>query len=67
MIHEEIKQTWCTLKHYWRLFLKSHTVLNTNTYQSVFCFKKTMYEIAVLNFFIDLSPKLKATYDLYQD
>ena len=29
--------------------------------------KKTMYEIAVLNFFIDLSPKLKATYDLYQD
>ena len=54
-------------KRYWRLFLKSHTLLNTTTYRSVYCFKQPMREIDILNFLLDLSPELKATYDLYQD
>ena len=53
-------------KHYWPLFLKSHTLLNTTTYHSVYCFKKPMRKIDILNF-LDLSPKMKTTYDLYQD
>lgn len=54
-------------KRYWRLFLKSHTLLNTTTYRSVYCFKQPMREIDILNFLLDLSPELKSTYDLYQD
>ena len=54
-------------KRYWRLFLKSHTLLNTTTYRSVYCFKQPMREIDILNLLLDLSPELKATYDLYQD
>ena len=54
-------------KRYWRLFLKSHTLLNTTTYRSVYCFKQPMREIDILNFLLDLSPELKATYELYQD
>ena len=54
-------------KRYWRLFLKSHTLINTTTYRSVYCFKQPMREIDILNFLLDLSPELKATYDLYQD
>ena len=54
-------------KRYWRLFLKSHSLLNTTTYRSVYCFKQPMREIDILNFLLDLSPELKATYDLYQD
>ena len=54
-------------KRYWQLFLKSHSLLNTTTYRSVYCFKQPMREIDILNFLLDLSPELKATYDLYQD
>lgn len=54
-------------KRYWRLFLKSHALLNTTTYRSVYCFKQPMREIDILNFLLDLSPELKATYDLYQE
>ena len=54
-------------KRYWRLFLKSHTLINTTTYRSVYCFKQPMREIDILNFLLDLSPELKATYNLYQD
>lgn len=54
-------------KRYWRLFLKSHTLLDTTTYRSVYCFKQPMREIDILNFLLDLSPELKATYELYQD
>ena len=54
-------------KRYWRLLLKSHTLLNTTTYRPVYCFKQPMREIDILNFLLDLSPELKATYDLYQD
>ena len=54
-------------KRYWRLFLKSHTLIDTTTYRSVYCFKQPMREIDILNFLLDLSPELKATYDLYQD
>lgn len=54
-------------KRYWRLFLKSQTLLNTTTYRSVYCFKQPMREIDILSFLLDLSPELKATYDLYQD
>ena len=51
-------------KRYSRLFLKSHTLLNTTTYHSVYSFKQPMREIDILNFLLDLSPELKATYDL---
>lgn len=54
-------------KRYWRLFLKSHKLIDTTTYRSVYCFKQPMREIDILNFLLDLSPELKATYDLYQD
>ena len=54
-------------KRYWRLFLKSHTLLNTTTYRTVYGFKQPMREIDILNFLLDLSPELKVTYDLYQD
>ena len=54
-------------KRYWRLFLKSHTLLNTTTYRSVYCFKELMREFDILNFFLDLSPELRTTYNLYQD
>ena len=54
-------------KRYWRLFLKSHTLLNTTTYRTVYCFKQPMREIDILNFLLDLSPELKVTYELYQD
>ena len=54
-------------KRYWRLFLKSHTLIDTTTYRSVYCFKQPMREIDILNFLLDLSPELKATYELYQD
>ena len=37
-------------KRYWRLFLKSHTLLNTTTYRSVYCFKQPMREIDILLF-----------------
>ncbi|MCU7198010.1 transposase [Turicibacter sanguinis] len=42
-------------------------MLNTTTYRSVYYFKQPMREIDILNFLLDLSPELKATYDLYQD
>ncbi len=54
-------------KRYWQLFLKSHTLLNTTTYRSVYYFKQPMREIDILNVLLDLSPELKSTYDLYQD
>ena len=39
-------------KRYWRLFLKSHTLINTTTYRSVYCFKQPMREIDILNFYL---------------
>ena len=35
-------------KRYWRLFLKSHALLNTTTYRSVYCFKQPMCEIDIV-------------------
>ena len=55
------------VKRYGRLFLKSPTLIDTTTYLSIYCFKQPMCEIDILNFLLDLSPELKATYDLYQD
>ena len=64
---KKFKKHYRKFKRYWRLFLKSHSLLNTTTYRSVYCFKQPMREIDILNFLLDLSPELKATYDLYQD
>ena len=64
---KKFKKHYRKFKRYWRLFLKSHSILNTTTYRSVYCFKQPMREIDILNFLLDLSPELKATYDLYQD
>mgnify|MGYP003070715196 CR=1 FL=1 len=66
-IMKKFKKHSRKFKRYWRLFLKSHTLLNTTTYRSVYCFKQPMREIDILNFLLDLSPELKSTYDLYQD
>ena len=40
-------------KRYWRLFLKSHILLDTTTYRFVYYFKQPMREIDILNFLLD--------------
>lgn len=54
-------------KRYWLLFLKSHTLLNTIIYRSLYCFKQPMHGIDILSSLLDLSSELKATYNLYRD
>ena len=53
-------------KRYWRLFLKSHTLLDTTTYRSVYCFKQPMREIDILNFLLDLSPELQTSFQTFK-
>ncbi|WP_415874663.1 transposase [Clostridium sp.] len=41
--------------------------MNYTTYKYHRSFKKTMREIDIINYLIDLDPELKATYELYHD
>ena len=49
---KQFKKHASKFKHYWRLFLKSYTLLNTTTYRSFYCFKQPMREIDILTSFL---------------
>lgn len=49
---KKFKKLGRKFKRYCRLFLKSHTLLNTTTYWSVYCFKQPIREIDILNFLL---------------
>ena len=55
------------LKKYWKLLLKDKSKVNYSTYHYHRPFKKPMREIDIINYLLDISPELKASYELYHD
>ncbi len=53
-------------KHYWRLLLKAQEDLNATKFFYSNCFKKMISQQEIVDFLLDLSPKLKETYNFYQ-
>ena len=53
-------------KRYWQLFLKSPMLLNTTTYQSIYCFKHLIRQIDILNFLLELSPEFQIPFQTFK-
>ena len=55
------------MKRYWRILLKSRLDLDSRVWKKYLCFKNLMTEVDIVDYLLDLSPKLKASYNLYQN
>ena len=55
------------LKKYWKLLLKDKSKVNYYIYHYHRPFKKPMREVDIINYLLDTSPEIKASYELYLD
>ena len=53
-------------KRYWRLLFKPRLELDSSYWKKYICFKNLMTEVDIVNYLLDQSEELKATYNLYQ-
>ena len=61
------KENYRKFKRYWRLFLTSRFDLDCSSWKKYVCFKNLMTEVDIVDYLLDLSPILKASYNLYQN
>ena len=61
------KENYRKFKRYWRLFLTSRFNLDCSAWKKYICFKNLMTEVDIVDYLLDLNPKLKASYNLYQN
>ena len=66
-VMRENKENYRKFKRYWRLFLTSRFDLDCSSWKKYLCFKNLMTEVDIVDYLLDLSPKLKASYNLYQN
>ncbi|NMA69462.1 MAG: ISL3 family transposase [Desulfitobacterium sp.] len=59
------KKNYNKLKKYWKLLLKDNTRVDHINYRYHRSFRNQMREIDIINYLLDLDPKLKASYKLY--
>ena len=55
------------MKRYWKLILKDRNELDYSEWKRYTCFPNLMTEIDVVNYILDQSVELKATYYKYQE
>lgn len=67
MIMKKDKKNYNKLKRYWRLLLKARADLNSSKWQRFRCFDHLMTEVDVIDYLLNQSEELKATYLVYQD
>lgn len=66
-IMNEDKDHYNKFKRYWKLLLKDSSKINYSFSKYNYIFKKPMREIDIINYLLELSRELQASYQLYQD
>ena len=66
-IMRENKENYRKFKRYWRLILTSRFDLDCSYWKKYLCFKNLMTEVDILDYLLNLSPELTASYNLYQN
>ena len=61
------KAVYNKMKRYWKLILKDRSELNYSKWKKFTCFPHFMTEIDVVNYILDQSAELNATYYKYQE
>ena len=61
------KASYNKMKKYWKLILKNRNELDYSKWKRYTCFPNLMTEIDVVNYILDQSVELKATYYKYQE
>ena len=61
------KSAYNKMKRYWKLILKDRNELDYSKWKRYTCFPNLMTEIDVVNYILDQSVELKATYYKYQE
>ena len=61
------KAVYNKMKRYWKLILKDRNELDYSKWKKLTCFPHFMTEIDVVNYILDQSAELKATYYKYQE
>jgi len=61
------KDNYRKYKRYWRLILTSRFDLDCSRWKKYLCFKNLMTEVDIVNYLLELSPELTASYNLYQN
>ena len=61
------KSAYNKMKKYWKLILKDRNELDYSEWKRYTCFPNLMTEIDVVNYILDQSVELKATYYKYQE
>jgi len=66
-IMRENKEYYRKFKRYWRLILTSKFDLDCSYWKKYLCFKNLMTEVDIVDYLLELSHKLTASYNLYQN
>ena len=66
-IMRENKENYRKFKRYWRLILTSRFDLDCSYWKKYLCFKNLMTEVDIVDYLLNLSPELTASYNLYQN
>ena len=61
------KENYRKFKRYWRLLLTSRFDLDCSSWKKYLCFKNLTTEVDIVDYLVNLNPKLKASYNLYQN
>ena len=66
-IMRENKENYRKFKRYWRLILTSRFDLDCSYWKKYLCFKNLMTEVDIVDYLLNLSPELTASYNLHQN
>lgn len=66
-VMRENKDNYRKFKRYWRLILTSRFDLDCSYWKKYLCFKNLMTEVDIVDYLLDLSTELTASYNLYQN
>ena len=66
-IMRDNKENYRKFKRYWRLILTSRFDLDCSYWKKYLCFKNLMTEVDIVDYLLNLSPELTASYNLYQN
>lgn len=67
MVMKSDKENYRKFKRYWRLLLTSRFNLNCTIWNKYLCFKNLMTEVDIVDYLLEQSDILKASYNLYQN
>ena len=65
-IMKKDKTNYRKYKRYWRLLFKPRLELDSSYWKKYICFKNLMTEVDIVDYILEQSDELKATYNLYQ-